>query len=180
MAKAIEIPEPKIARLLFSDTRFSWLWLALRIYLGWQWIAAGWDKFENPAWAGPQAGTTLKSFLMGALAKSAGSHPDVSGWYASFINGVVIPHTAIFSYIVTYGEILVGIGLVIGAFTGIAAFFGMFMNLNYLFAGTVSTNPLLLVIGLLLMLAWRNAGWIGLDQWLLPKLGVPWQQKRPA
>jgi thiosulfate dehydrogenase [quinone] large subunit len=48
------------------------------------------------------------------------------------------------------------------------------MNLNYLFAGTVSINPLLGVLQLFIILAWRTAGWIGLDRWLLPKLGAPW------
>jgi thiosulfate dehydrogenase [quinone] large subunit len=28
---------------------------------------------------------------------------------------------------------------------------------------------------ILLILAWRNAGYIGLDRWVLPALGTPWQ-----
>jgi thiosulfate dehydrogenase [quinone] large subunit len=65
--------------------------------------------------------------------------------------------------------------LIVGTFTEIAAFFGAFMNMNYLLAGTVSTNPILLVIALLLVLAWKTAGWWGLDRWLLPTLGTPWR-----
>ncbi|HSQ31864.1 MAG TPA: hypothetical protein VLN49_18525 [Gemmatimonadaceae bacterium] len=49
------------------------------------------------------------------------------------------------------------------------------MNVNYLFAGTVSTNPLLLVLELFLVLAWRIAGWYGVDHLLLARLGTPWQ-----
>ena len=49
------------------------------------------------------------------------------------------------------------------------------MNLNYLFAGTVSINPLLFLIQLFLVLAWRTAGWYGLDRYILPYLGTPWQ-----
>jgi thiosulfate dehydrogenase [quinone] large subunit len=48
------------------------------------------------------------------------------------------------------------------------------MNLNYLLAGAVSTNPLLLMAAVLLILAWRTAGWFGLDRWALPALGTPW------
>jgi thiosulfate dehydrogenase [quinone] large subunit len=48
------------------------------------------------------------------------------------------------------------------------------MNMNYLLAGTVSTNPLLLVIAIRLSLAWKTAGWWGVDRWLLPALGTPW------
>ncbi len=75
---------------------------------------------------------------------------------------------------VAWGELLVGIALILGAFTGIAAFFGAFMNMNFLLAGAVSTNPILLLGQLFLILAWRVAGWLGLDRYLLPKLKTPW------
>ena len=34
-------------------------------------------------------------------------------------------------------------------------------------------------MGVLLILAWKNAGFIGLDRFLLPLLGTPWKQVRP-
>jgi thiosulfate dehydrogenase (quinone) large subunit len=109
----------------------------------------------------------------GALAKTAGDHPDVSGWYATFLQQVALPNAVIFSYLVTFSEILVGVALILGLLTGVAAFFGGFMNASYLFAGTVSTNPVLLLLAILLVLAWRVAGYWGLDRWALPMLGVP-------
>jgi thiosulfate dehydrogenase [quinone] large subunit len=87
---------------------------------------------------------------------------------------VVLPHAAFWSYLVTFGEVLVGVALILGIFTGIAAFFGSFMNMNYLLAGSVSVNPILLMIALILVLAWKTAGWWGLDRWVLPALGTPW------
>jgi thiosulfate dehydrogenase [quinone] large subunit len=173
--EAVIIPEPKLAEFLFADTRVAWVWFLLRIYVGYQWLMAGWEKATSGTWLGPNAGTALHGFLTGALAKASGTNPAVASWYAWFINSVALPHFVIFSYIITLGELAVGVGLVLGAFTGIAAFFGAFMNLNYLFAGTISVNPLLLLIELFLILAWRNAGWLGLDRWLLPRLGVPWK-----
>ena len=80
---------------------------------------------------------------------------------------------ALWSYFVAFGEALVGLGLIVGLFTGIAAFFGGLMNANYLMAGTVSTNPLLFILATWLVLAWRVAGYWGLDRWALPLLGVP-------
>ncbi len=171
----IEISEPKFSRFLFGDTRIAWLWLILRVYAGYEWAMAGWGKLSSPAWVGAKAGSAVQGFLSGALQKSGGAHPDVSGWYAFFITNVASHYPALISYLVAYGEFLVGAALILGAFTGIAAFFGAFMNLNYLFAGTVSINPLLLLIELFLILAWRNAGWLGIDRWLLRSLGVPWQ-----
>jgi thiosulfate dehydrogenase (quinone) large subunit len=73
--------------------------------------------------------------------------------------------------------LLVGVALILGIFTGIAAFFGGFMNMNYLLSGSVSTNPILLVVAFFIVLAWKTAGWSGLDRWVLPALGTP---RRPG
>jgi thiosulfate dehydrogenase (quinone) large subunit len=91
---------------------------------------AGWGKLTNPAgaWLGATAGTAVAGFIKGALAKTAGDHPDVSGWYATFLQQVALPNAAVFSYMVTFGEILVGVALILGLLTGVAAFFGGFMN----------------------------------------------------
>ena len=35
-----EVGEPSISRLLFGDTRMAWLWLLVRLYVGWQWMFA--------------------------------------------------------------------------------------------------------------------------------------------
>ncbi len=172
---ATQLSEPPISKLFFADTRLSWLWLILRIYIGWQWVEAGYAKVISPMWVGPDAGGAVAGFAMGALKKTAGAHPDVSSWYATWLKDVVIPNAGFFSHLVAFGELAVGVGLILGLFTGIAAFFGAFMNMNYLFAGTVSTNPLMFVIQLLIILAWRVAGWIGLDRVVLPFLGTPWQ-----
>jgi thiosulfate dehydrogenase [quinone] large subunit len=86
----------------------------------------------------------------------------------------ILPYTGFWSYVVAFGEVLVGLGLILGVFTGIAAFFGFFMNMNYLLAGSVSTNPVLLFLFIFLVLAWKSAGWWGLDRWILVDLGTPW------
>ncbi len=169
------LTDPPVARALFGDVRWAWIWLLLRLYVGWEWLVAGWGKLNNPAWTGDAAGTAISGFVNGALAKTEGAHPDVQGWYAAFLQTFVLPHATLWSYLITWGEILVGIALIVGIFTGIAAFFGSFMNINYLLAGTVSTNPVLFVIATWLVLAWKTAGWWGLDRWVLPALGTPWR-----
>lgn len=178
------IPEPNISRALFADTRLAWLWTLIRLYVGYEWLLAGWEKLSNPAgvWVGDKAGAAVTGFLRGALSKTTGDHPDVQGWYASFIEHVALPNATLFSYLVTYGEILVGVALILGLFTGIAAFFGGFMNASYLLAGTVSTNPLLFVLATWLVLAWRVAGYWGLDRLVLPRVGVPfgWGRETPG
>jgi thiosulfate dehydrogenase (quinone) large subunit len=48
------------------------------------------------------------------------------------------------------------------------------MNMNFLLAGAVSINPIIGGLAILLVLAWRVAGYWGVDRWLLPLLGTPW------
>ncbi|OGY99681.1 MAG: DoxX family protein [Candidatus Liptonbacteria bacterium RIFCSPLOWO2_01_FULL_45_15] len=165
MRTTINLPEPKAIKFLFTDTRASWFWLLLRLYLGYEWLMAGWAKFtdENGVWVGAKAGTAVTGFLNRALQKTTGEHPDVSGWYAWFIQNVALPHPVIFSYLIVFGEIAVGLGLIVGLFTALAAFFGVVMNFNFLFAGTVSVNPIMLLMGILIVLAWRTCGYLGLD-----------------
>lgn len=168
------IEDPPVARSLFGDVRWAWLWLVLRVYVGWEWLQAGWGKLNNPAWTGSKAGAAISGFVTGALTKTGGEHPDVQAWYAWFLQHLVQPYPAVWGYLIAWGETLVGIALILGIFTGIAAFFGSLMNVNYLLAGAVSINPVLFVIATWLVLAWKTAGWIGLDRWLLPALGTPW------
>ena len=63
----------------------------------------------------------------------------------------------------------------VGLFVGVAAFFGAFMNWNFIMAGSASTNGFLAVVAIFLVLAWKVAGYYGLDYYLLPRLGTPWQ-----
>lgn len=173
-AKVERLSEPPVARALFSSVNWAWLWLLVRLYLGYEWISAGVSKIGSPAWTGDDAGAALTGFVNGALQKTAGEHPDVQGWYAWALRNVVLPNDAVFAYLVSFGEFLVGVALILGFFTGIAAFFGVFLNANFLFAGAVSTNPVLILLAIFLVLAWRTAGWWGVDRWVLPALGTPW------
>jgi thiosulfate dehydrogenase [quinone] large subunit len=175
-----KIEDPPLARALFSDVRWAWVWLVLRVYVGYEWLTAGLEKAQTPAWAGAHAGSFLTIWITKSLAKAQGAHPDVQGWYAWFLGSTVLPHAAFWSYVVTFGEISVGVALILGLFTGIAAFFGTTMNASYLLAGTVSTNPILFAFGSLLVLAWKTAGWWGLDRYVLARLGTPWQNTLPV
>ena len=168
-----EFPEPAIGRFFLGSSGASALWFVVRMNVGAQWLLAGWEKAQSPVWGG--SGVALKGFVAGALAKASGANPAVQGWYADFLKNFVLPHVGLYSFLVTWGEVAVGLGLLVGALTGIAAGFGVLMNLNYLLAGTVSINPIIGTFALFLCFAWRVAGYYGLDHWLLPALGMPWK-----
>ena len=61
----------------------------------------------------------------------------------------------------------VGIGLILGCLTGLAATGGLLMNVSYLLAGSASINPVLAAVQVPIILAWKVAGWWGLDRWVL-------------
>lgn len=173
----VVVPENPVSMFLFSSTRSGWIWLLVRLYLGYAWLTSGLKKLTAEAWTGSEAGAAIQGFVGGALAK-AEEGKDVTGWYASFLEGFVLPNAKLFSYMVAFGEVLVGLGLILGLLTGIAAFFGGLMNASFLFAGTVSSNPLLFILATWLVMAWKVAGWYGLDRWALPLLGTPWSRRR--
>lgn len=173
----VVIQDPPFIVDLFSNTRWSWLWLILRLYLGYQWLESGLGKLGNPGWT--QTGEALRGFWERAVTvPEAPARPAIAfDWYRAFLQGLLDSGAYTwFSKLIVAGEILVGIALILGAFVGIAAFFGAFLNWNFMMAGTASINPLMFVLTILLIMAWKTAGWLGLDRWLLPAIGTPWQR----
>jgi thiosulfate dehydrogenase [quinone] large subunit len=118
----------------------------------------------------------LKGFWTGAVAIPETGRPAIAfDWYRDFIQFLLDAEAYVwFGKLIAFGELIVGIALIIGLFTGIVAFFGAFMNWNFIMAGTASINPLLMVVAISLMLAWKVAGYIGVDRFLLPIIGTPW------
>lgn len=184
MAKLIThwrvIEDPPIARFLFSDTRMALVWLAVRLYVGYAWLDAGWHKVTD---VGAKTnyiidGQGILAFWQRiAAVPAAPAKPVITyDWYRGFIQFLIDNHAeVVMGKVIAFGETAVGIALILGAFVGVAAVGGAFMNLNFMLAGSASTNPVLLLLGILLILAWKTAGYIGLDNILLPILGTPWR-----
>ena len=171
--RRVQVTDPPIAKFIFSDTRMAWVWLLARLYMSYTWLTSGYGKLTNPAWT--NTGDALKGFWMNAL-KTDPKPVITFDWYRQFIQFLVDTQAYTwFSKLVTAGELLVGICLLLGAFTGIAAFIGGFMNWNFMMAGTASVNPIFFTLSVLLILAWKTAGYWGLDRFLLPSLGTPWK-----
>jgi len=168
-----QFPEPAISKFFLASEGSAAVWFVVRMNVGAQWLLAGWEKITSPAWG--ISGKALTGFATGALAKASGANPSVQGWYAWFLQHLVLPNAGLFSFVITWGEFAVGLGVLLGILTGIAAGFGVLMNLDYLLAGTVSINPVLGMFGLFLCFSWRVCGWIGVDRWMLPILGLPWK-----
>jgi thiosulfate dehydrogenase (quinone) large subunit len=171
------VEDPPFAKFLFSDTRMSAVWTVIRVLIGLSWLQSGWGKINNPAWV--ETGVALQGYWTNAIQIPEQGRPPISfDWYRSFIEGLLNSGSYVwFAKLIAIGEVLVGVGLIIGAFVGIAAFFAALMNWNFIMAGSASTNGLLLVGAIVLILAWKNAGYIGADYFLLRFLGTPWSRR---
>lgn len=185
-AEVVEVEGPAFTRYLFSNTRAGLFWLPIRIFVGFEWLSAGLGKlFPSGKAVGAgwlDGGASLAGFWSNAVKipeATSGAKPPISfEWYRGVLQFMIDNHMQTwFAYLVVFGEIAIGLGLLLGVLVGIASFFGATLNMSFLLAGSASTNPVLFTLAIGLMLAWRVAGWYGLDRYLLPMLGTPWTRK---
>ena len=176
-SQVVEVEGPAFTRYLFSNTAAGLFWLPIRIFLGFEWLLAGWGKVSGHGWI--DGGSSLLGYWNGAVAIPQTGKPSITfEWYRSFLQILIDNHAqSWFAWLVAFGELAVGIAILAGALVGIAAFFGATMNMSYMLAGSTSTNPILFALTIGLILAWRVAGYYGVDRVLLPLLGVPWHRK---
>jgi len=173
----VQIEGPAFTRFLFSNTRAGLFWLPIRLFVGFAWLEAGWHKFQDPAWV--SGGAALRKYWESAAAIPAppGRPAITFEWFRDFLNFMLDNKLeGPFALLITFGEMAVGLALLLGVLTGIAAFFGAFMSMSFLLAGSDSTNPIMFAFAIGLILAWKVAGYYGVDRFLLPLLGVPWHR----
>jgi thiosulfate dehydrogenase [quinone] large subunit len=173
-----QVDDPRSWKLLIGNVYWSLLWLPLRFFIGLEWLAAGEHKVRDDAWM--NGGSALQGYWQRAITVPEGRPSAPAGtyaWYEDFLR-FMLNHEwyTWFAKVIAVGELLVGLGLLVGALVGIAAFFGTLMNFSFELAGSASTNPVLFGLGVFLVLGWKVAGYWGLDRVLLRMLGTPWQR----
>ena len=176
--QTMHFEEPRFARFLFASKAAAWLWLVPRLYFGYEWAHAGYQKIFTDHWLSSTEG--LKGFVGFALTNAGqGPHSAVNyGWYAAFLRWIGGSGAGVMSKVIALGELTIGIALIIGLFTGIAAFLAGLLTMSFGLAGVAGVNPVFFLSEVLFILAWRNAGYIGLDRYVLPALGTPWHPGR--
>lgn len=169
--------DPKLWKLLIGNAYWAVFWMPIRFFVGLQWLQSGEHKIRDDAWM--SGGTALQGFWERAVTVPEGRPSAPAGtyaWYQDFIQ-YMLDHQWYdwFAKAIAIGEFLVGVGLIVGALVGIAAFAGTLMNFSFIMAGTASSNPVLFGLTVFLVLAWKVAGYWGIDRYLLPTLGAPWR-----
>jgi thiosulfate dehydrogenase [quinone] large subunit len=163
----------RLSDWLFRSQAASVIWLVARLWLGYEWLNAGYQKLwgaESAAfWSG--GGAAVKGFATAGILGSTTGKGGVSyGWWAGFLHNFVVPNAGWIAKLITLGELAIGVGLILGVLTGAAAAAGLLLNVIYMFSGTAGVNPAYAIVALFLVLAWRNAGYLGLDRIALPKI----------
>ena len=127
------------------------LYLAiLRIVVGYHFVSVALPKLEQ--------GFTRGQELPAQLMRTIGSDPF--GWHREFITGFVVPHSSFFSYLVPYGELAIGVSLLMGCLVRFSSLFGAFHNLNILLAiaipsggANVAINAIFIALHVVFVLA---------------------------
>src|SRR5215213_4054192 len=173
-----QFDDPASWRLLLGNVYVAIIWMPIRFFVGLDWVAAGEHKVRDSAWM--SGGTALKGYWERATTVPEGRPSSPAGTYAWFEDFLryMLNHEwyTWFAKVIAVGELLIGIGLIVGALVGIAAFFGTLMNFNFQLAGSASTNPVLFGLGVFIVLGWKVAGYWGLDRYLLTAVGTPWRR----
>lgn len=149
----------------------------LRLVVGAWFIKAVWTKLVVAYLGGvvpyPAVSPRFLAFHPKRVAEFAADNPV--GWYKAFLQETVLPHASLFATLQAYGEVVVGLGLVLGLFTRLTALIGLVLALNFGLAtqwmtfGQQGFHLLLISSMIIFLVAGAGRVW-GLDAALLPRL----------
>ncbi|HHE31286.1 MAG TPA: DoxX family membrane protein [Chlorobaculum parvum] len=107
----------------------------------------------------------LGELRIAAETAAAGSfEASVAAFQASYLAHFAIPMVIPIGWIVTIGELIIGVALLLGVTTRINAAFGLFMLLNFAAGGYYNeTIPPLIIMSVLFMVL-PTGQWLGLDR----------------
>jgi thiosulfate dehydrogenase (quinone) large subunit len=132
-------------------------WTAMRVWLGVMWIQAGVAKL----W-GAENSAFLHNNGAGVAGFAAHGAPAYS-WWGTFLHGFVVPNSGWIGILVAVGEFGIGIALVLGLFTRIAALGSLALLFTYVMSGTASVCAFYALFAIVILATWRTSSWIGVD-----------------
>jgi uncharacterized membrane protein YphA (DoxX/SURF4 family) len=153
----------------------------LRIVVGVWFLKAVWTKLTL-VWLGgvvpyPAVSPRFLAFHPKRVAEFAADNPIP--WYKHFLQTTVLPRATLFAELQAYGEVVVGVGLVLGLLTGLAAIIGLVLTVNYgLATQWMSFGQqgfhLLLITSMVIFLVTGAGRLFGVDQLLRRWFGARW------
>lgn len=148
-----------------SERTYLAFLLPLRLWIGGYLLYQGIRKylrdFPNADWIKAQIGDLDKV--------------ELYAWYKSFLVDVVVPNRELVGTLVMYGEILVGLCLVLGLLTRFSSAVGLFMLLNYYFGpgmargGATLGQQQTFIVSLVVLLLTNPGRTLGVDGFLFKR-----------
>jgi thiosulfate dehydrogenase [quinone] large subunit len=133
------------------------VWTAARVWLGIMWIQAGKAKL----WGSESSGFLHHN---GAAVAGFATHGTAAyTWWHSFLTGVVVPNSGAIGILVAVGEFAIGIALVLGVFTRLAALASLALLFTYVMSGTASVCAFYALFAVVILTMWKTASWLGVD-----------------
>lgn len=156
-----------------------WILLPLRLFLGITFIYAGLQKLTDPQFFNHSARGYIGKQII-AFASGSPLH--------NFLVQVAVPHATFFGILVSYGELAIGIGTILGLLFRPAAFFGMLISLMFFLSATWHVYPYFYGSDIVFVFSWltlllagpQNTGFPSLDVLFVQHMLSPREQKSLA
>ena len=138
-------------------------WLALRLYLGWVWLQFSISKFQSGWLTSDPIGMLFTSIAKGSLPVPLPFYRDIA---ATLLSLGVSP---LISHIMPFLELAVGLAFLSGVLVTPAAVGAILLNTNIILSGVgiLAFDGRIIVLQMLLIMARRVAGQIGLERLLV-------------
>ena len=108
--------------------------LAIQIFLGYEWLMSGLSK------------VLAGDFATGLADQLTDLSKDLSGWYKSFLDGIVIPNGQLFGYFVMIGELALGVVLIVAALIWLTRWSGMSFGARQILLGVIVASGVVAIL----------------------------------
>jgi thiosulfate dehydrogenase [quinone] large subunit len=116
----------------------------LRLFIGVGWLRAGVEKLVAPEWYG---GDGVREFIRAHIENGQAPFPA----YEFVMREVLFPLAIPIAVVVLFTQLLIGLMILLGLYTGPALIWGMFLNLNFILCGAVNPSVFYIVIQVVLL-----------------------------
>ena len=153
-----------------NATMPAWIALPLRLFLGVTFVYAGIQKLTDPQYFRPSA----PGYIGRQIAGMAHGTP-----LGGLLTHLVVPHAAFFGGLIAWGELAIGLGVLVGLLVRPAAFFGALLSLIFFLSASWRVSPYFYGSDIVFLFGWSvivlagpvAGGWPVLDRrlasWLL-------------
>lgn len=121
------------------------IFLPLRLFLAISFLAAGFDKLFDPQFFDPNAAGYIGNQLAGFASQSP---------LGGFLTDIAVPQATLFGAIVLIGELAIGLGILLGLYSRIAAFFGFLLSITLWLTASWEVTPFFLGSDLPYAMGW--------------------------